>query len=93
MVGFAIPEPIGLARVCAGVDDRNEAEQNLASKRSDIDVCRTIQVTGRGWTLDETKCKRSQRIVELQNFVERALKICGRSNVLEGKIIVPRLMI
>jgi integrase len=50
----------------------------LALKWSDIDwqrgtasVCRTIQVTG---SVDDTKRKRSRRIVKLQNFVLEALQ-------------------
>jgi len=50
----------------------------LALKWSDIDwqwgtasVCRTIQVTG---SFDDTKRKRSRRIVKLQNFVLEALQ-------------------
>jgi integrase len=53
----------------------------LALKWSDIDwprgsasVCRTIQVTGSEWTFDDTKRKRSRRIVKLQNFVLKALR-------------------
>ena len=53
----------------------------LALKWSDIDwqrgtasVCRTIQVTGSEWAFDDTKRKRSRRIVKLQNFVLEALQ-------------------
>ena len=53
----------------------------LALKWSDIDwqrgaasVCRTIQVSGSSWTFDDTKRKRSRRIVKLQNFVLKALQ-------------------
>lgn len=53
----------------------------LALKWSDIDwqrgtasVCRTIQVSRSSWTFDDTKRKRSQRIVKLQNFVMKALR-------------------
>ena len=53
----------------------------LALKWTDIDwqrgtasVCRTIQVTGSEWTFDDTKRKRSRRIVMLQNFVLKALQ-------------------
>jgi integrase len=52
----------------------------LALKWSDIDwqrgtasVCRTIQVAGSSWTFDDTKRKRTRRIVKLQNFVVKAL--------------------
>jgi len=53
----------------------------LALKWTDIDwqrgtasVCRTIQVDGSEWTFDDTKRKRSRRIVKLQNFVLKALR-------------------
>jgi integrase len=53
----------------------------LALKWSDIDwqrgtasVCRTIQVSRSSWTFDDTKRKRSRRIVKLQNFVLKALR-------------------
>jgi integrase len=53
----------------------------LALKWSDIDwqrgaasVCRTIQVSGVGWTFDDTKRKGSRRIVKLQGFVIEALQ-------------------
>lgn len=53
----------------------------LALKWSDIDwqrgtasVCRTIQVTRAAWTFDDTKRKRSRRLVKLQNFVMKALQ-------------------
>ena len=52
----------------------------LALKWSGIDwqrgtasVCRTIQVTGSESAFDDTKRKRSRRIVKLQNFVLKAL--------------------
>jgi len=53
----------------------------LALKWTDIDwqrgtasVCRTIQVSGAEWTFDDTKRKRSRRIVKLQNFVLKTLQ-------------------
>jgi integrase len=53
----------------------------LALKWSDIDwqrgtasVSRTIQVSGSSWAFDDTKRKRSRRIVKLQNFVLEALR-------------------
>jgi integrase len=53
----------------------------LALKWSDIDwqrgtasVCRTIQITGAGWTFDDTKRRRSRRVVKLQSFVLEALE-------------------
>jgi len=62
----------------------------LALKWTDIDgqrrtasVCRTIQVAGSEWTFDDTKRKRSRRIVKLQNFVVkalRAMKVAQESN-------------
>ena len=52
----------------------------LALKWSDIDwqrgaasVCRTIQHSKAGWTFDDTKRKRSRRVVKLQEFVLKAL--------------------
>jgi len=53
----------------------------LALKWSDIDwqrgtasISRTIQVSRSAWTFDDTKRKRSRRIVKLQNFVIEALR-------------------
>ena len=53
----------------------------LALKWSDIDwqrgaasVSRTIQVSGSAWSFDDTKRKRSRRVVKLQSFVLAALK-------------------
>jgi integrase len=53
----------------------------LALKWTDIDwqrgtasVCRTIQVAGAACTFDDTKRKRSRRIVKLQDFVLKALR-------------------
>jgi integrase len=52
----------------------------LALKWGDIDwqrgaasVCRTIQHSKAGWTFDDTKRKRSRRVVKLQEFVLKAL--------------------
>jgi integrase len=52
----------------------------LALKWSDIDwqrgaasVSRTIQVLGSAWAFDDTKRKRSRRVVKLQSFVLAAL--------------------
>jgi len=52
----------------------------LALKWSDIDwprgaasVCRTIQHSKAGWLFDDTKRKRSRRVVKLQDFVLKAL--------------------
>ena len=56
----------------------------LALKWSDIDwqrgaasVCRTIQHSKAGWLFDDTKRKRSRRVVKLQDFVLKALEACG----------------
>ena len=53
----------------------------LALKWSDIDwqrgtasVSRTIQISRSAWTFDDTKRKRSRRVVKLQNFVLEALR-------------------
>ncbi len=53
----------------------------LALKWADIDwqrgtasVCRTIQVISSEWKFDDTRRKRSRRIVKLQNFVLEALQ-------------------
>ena len=52
----------------------------LALKWSDIDwhrgaasVCRTIQHSNGGFLFDDTKRKRSRRVVKLQDFVQKAL--------------------
>jgi integrase len=52
----------------------------LALKWSDIDwqrgaasVCRTLQFCKGGWQFDDTKRKRSRRIIKLQSFVLKAL--------------------
>jgi integrase len=53
----------------------------LALKWSDVDwqrgaasVCRTIQIAGASWRFDDTKRKRSRRVVKLQGFVLEALE-------------------
>jgi integrase len=53
----------------------------LALKWSDIDwqrgaasVCRTIRHSKAGWIFDDTKRKRSRRVVKLQDFVLKALR-------------------
>jgi len=53
----------------------------LALKWSDIDwqrgavsVSRTIQISGTGWSFDDTKRRRSRRVVKLQGFVLEALE-------------------
>jgi integrase len=53
----------------------------LARKWSDMDwtrgavsVCRTIHYSKAGWAFDDTKRRRSRRVVKLQEFVREALK-------------------
>lgn len=60
----------------------------LALKWSDIDwqrgaasVCRTIQHSKAGWLFDDTKRKRSRRVVKLQDFVLKALDILRNSQL------------
>ena len=68
--------------VCAGAHYWDAALANIWHlKWSDIDwqrgtasVSRTIQVSRSAWTFDDTKRKRSRRIVKLQNFVLEALR-------------------
>jgi integrase len=64
----------------------------LALKWSDIDwqrgtasVCRTIQAAGAACTFDDTKRKRSRRIVKLQNFVLKALQNLREKQNSEGE--------
>jgi integrase len=61
----------------------------LALKWSDIDwqrgsasVCRTIQHSKAGWLFDDTKRKRSRRVVKLQDFVLKALDRLRNSHLL-----------
>src|SRR5687768_14763115 len=61
----------------------------LALKWGDIDwqrgaasVCRTIQHSKAGWLFDDTKRKRSRRVVKLQNFVLKALTDLRKSRLL-----------
>jgi integrase len=63
----------------------------LALKWSDIDwqrgaasVSRTIQVSGAGWEFDDTKRKRSRRVVKLQSFVLAALEILKEKQAMGG---------
>jgi len=74
----------------------------LALKWSDIDwqrgtasVSRTIQEAGSGWTFDDTKRKRSRRVVKLQGFVLAALEGVRNSPLLmaEGESEVVRDLI
>ena len=67
----------------------------LALKWSDIDwdrstasVCRTVQITRSGWGFDDTKWKRSRRVVKLQGFVLEALENMrnGHSQVSEDEL-------
>lgn len=67
----------------------------LALKWSDIDwrrgaasVSRTIQISGSDWRFDDTKRKRSRRVVKLQGFVLKALENT-REAQLAGKEIEP----
>ena len=60
----------------------------LALKWSDIDwqrgtasVCRTIQRSGSIWTFEDTKRKRSRRLVKLQGFVLEALESMQNSHL------------
>jgi integrase len=60
----------------------------LALKWSDIDwqrgtasVCRTIQKSGSIWTFEDTKRKRSRRLVKLQGFVLEALEKMQNSHL------------
>lgn len=60
----------------------------LALRWSDIDwqrgiasVCRTIQIVGSNWTFDDTKRKRSRRVVKLQSFVLQALESLRNSHL------------
>jgi integrase len=55
-------------------------------KRGTASVCRTIQVTGSEWTFDDTKRRRSRRIVKLQNFVLKAIQ--GLKQAQESRIEV-----
>ncbi|HYL15798.1 MAG TPA: tyrosine-type recombinase/integrase [Terriglobales bacterium] len=61
----------------------------LALKWSDIDwhrgaasVCRTIQHSKAGFLFDDTKRKRSRRVVKLQDFVRKALDCLRNSQLL-----------
>src|SRR5437879_7807405 len=61
----------------------------LALKWSDIDwqrgaasVCRTIQHSKAGWLFDDTKRKRSRRVVKLHDFVLKALDCLRNSQLL-----------
>ena len=64
----------------------------LALKWSDIDwqrgaasVSRTIQVSGSAWAFDDTKRKRSRRVVKLQTFVLAALHTLREKQRAEGE--------
>jgi integrase len=74
----------------------------LALKWSDIDwqrgtasVCRTILVAGSSWTFDDTKRKRSRRIVKLQNFVIKVLRDLreNREGEREGNCFSPHELV
>lgn len=71
----------------------------LALKWGDIDwqrgaasVCRTIQHSKTGWLFDDTKRKRSRRVVKLQGFVLKALE-CVRNSQLLVALKILRLLI
>jgi len=62
--------------------------EDLALKWSDIDwhrgaasVCRTIQHSKAGFLFDDTKRKRSRRVVKLQDFVHKALESLRNSRL------------
>jgi integrase len=64
----------------------------LALKWSDIDwqrgvvsVSRTIQVSGSLWAFDDTKRKRSRRVVKLQSFVLASLEIFEEKHAIGGE--------
>jgi integrase len=64
----------------------------LALKWSDIDwqrgaasVSRTIQVSGSAWAFDDTKRKRSRRVVKLQSFVLAAIHALREKQRAEGE--------
>lgn len=64
----------------------------LALKWSDIEwqrgtasVSRTIQLSGSAWGFDDTKRKRSRRIVKLQGFVIDALRILSEKQSASGE--------
>jgi integrase len=64
----------------------------LALKWSDIDwqrgavsVSRTIQVSASTWAFDDTKRKRSRRVVKLQSFVLAALHALREKQRAEGE--------
>ena len=70
----------------------------LALKWSDIDwqrgaasVSRTIQVSGSAWAFDDTKRKRSRRVVKLQSFVLAALESLREKQASgRGRELLPR---
>jgi integrase len=71
----------------------------LALKWADIDfargtasVCRTIQVSRSVWAFDDTKRKRSRRIVKLQGFVLKALAAARLNERVDDKgAVAPRM--
>lgn len=70
----------------------------LALKWSDIDwqrgtasISRTIQVSGANWTFDDTKRRRSRRVVKLQGFVLNALRVLReKQTAVGGRELPPR---
>lgn len=66
--------------------------EDLELKWSDIDwhrgaasVSRTIQLSGSAWAFDDTKRKRSRRVVKLQSFVLAALHALREKQRAEGE--------
>lgn len=65
----------------------------LALTWSDIDwrrgtasVCRTILITGSSWRFDDTKRKRSRRVVKLEGFVRKLWRTCEMRNSWQRKV-------
>jgi integrase len=54
-------------------------------KRGAVSVSRTIQVSGSAWAFDDTKRKRSRRVVKLQSFVLSALEILKEKQAKGGE--------
>ena len=71
----------------------------LALKWSDIDwqrgtasVCRTVQLWRSSWRFDDTKRKRSRRIVKLHEFVLRALKSSREAQLQAKNPMLPDML-
>lgn len=54
-------------------------------KRGAVSVSRTIQVSGSAWAFDDTKRKRSRRVVKLQSFVLGAIHALREKQGAEGE--------